>query len=276
MRPSPFPELDLEGWRATRDTLQGYCKVLGAIRRAASSRQRHWGHVTLHSAADGLTTTPIPAGESSFELRLALVRSQLEIVTSDGERQALALEGQSSARLYSEIQRVLEDLDLWTEVDASSFVDHSASEWDREAIDRFWRAWVRIDALFKKFKGEQRQETSPVQLFPHHFDLAMSWYSGRRVPARDPADEDASDEQMTFGFSTGDAGFPEPYFYATAYPQPEGFIGAELPVEACWHTEGFSGALLPYVRLTESDRARQLLLSFLRLAHVAGASRMKS
>lgn len=276
MTESSFPELDLEAWRATRDTLQGYCKVLGAVRRAASPRQRHWSHITLHTAADGLTTTPIPAAGSSFELRLDLIRHQLEVVTSGGERHNQPLEGQSIARFCSQTLTALEDLDLLPQIDASAFADEAAGEWDRQAIDRFWQAWVQIDAVFSTFKGEQRHETSPVQLFPHHFDLALSWYSGRLVPEQDPADEEWSDEQMTFGFTTGDAGIAEPYFYATAYPQPEGFVGSELPAEAHWHSEGFSGAVLLYSQLVASARAQELVARFLRLAHTAGASRMKS
>jgi len=272
---SSFPELDLEDWRPTRDTLQGYCKVLGAIRRAASPRQRHWSHITLHTTADGLTTTPIPAAESSFELRLNLTRHQLEIVASSGEHYDLPLEGQSLARFCSETLAVLEGLDLLPEVDASAFANDAAGEWDRQSIDRFWRAWVQIDAVFKTFKGERRHETSPVQLFPHHFDLALSWYSGRLIPEQDPADEEWSDEQMTFGFTTGDTSIAEPYFYVTAYPQPEGFVGSDLPGEAYWHEEGFSGAVLLYSHLVASARAQDLLASFLRVAHAAGASRMR-
>jgi len=272
---SSFPELDLEDWRPTRDTLQGYCKVLGAIRRAASPRQRHWSHITLHTAADGLTTTPIHAAESSFELRLNLTRHQLEIVVSSGEHHDLPLEGQSITKFCSETLAVLEGLDLLPEVDASAFADEAAGEWDRQSIDRFWRAWVQIDAVFKTFKGERRHETSPVQLFPHHFDLALSWYSGRLIPEQDPADEEWSDEQMTFGFTTGDTGIAEPYFYVTAYPQPEGFVGSDLPGEAYWHEEGFSGAVLLYSHLVASARAQNLLASFLRVAHAAGASRMR-
>lgn len=275
MTESPFPELRLETWRATRDTLHGYCKVLGAIRRATSRRQRHWGHITLQTTAEGLTTTPIPASGSSVELRLDLTRHRLEIVASGGERHEQALEGQSAVRFHSEILAVLERLGLQPEVDTSTFADEVAGEWNRQAIDNFWRAWVQIDAIFKTFKGERRHETSPVQLFPHHFDLALSWYSGRLVPDQDPADEERSDEQMTFGFTTGDAEIAEPYFYATAYPQPEGFVGSDLPAEADWHEEGFSGAVLRYARLVDSTRAHDLLLSFLRMAHAAGAPRMK-
>ena len=43
----------------------------------------------------------------------------------------------------------------------------------------------------------------------------------RKIPGQDPADEESSDKQMNFGFTFGDEGIPEPYFYITAYPLPD-------------------------------------------------------
>ncbi len=57
----------------------------------------------------------------------------------------------------------------------------------------------------------------------------MYWFSGRLVHNIDTNDENQTDEQMSFGFSTGDKKIPRPYFYAIAYPTPHGFIGSTLP-----------------------------------------------
>jgi hypothetical protein len=54
---------------------------------------------------------------------------------------------------------------------------------------------------------------------------------------------------MNFGFTFGDEGIPEPYFYVTAYPLPEPFPTHELPPGVEWHSEGFTGAVLRYQRL---------------------------
>jgi hypothetical protein len=58
---------------------------------------------------------------------------------------------------------------------------------------------------------------------------------------------------MNFGFTFGDAGIPEPYFYVTAYPLPDSFPSLSLPVGTEWKTEGFSGAVLLYKTLAESS-----------------------
>ena len=132
-----------------------------------------------------------------------------------------------------------------------------------------------MDAVFKRFKGTLREETGPVQLFPHHFDLSMNWFSGRLVPGVDPADEESADEQMNFGFVTGDEGIPDSYFYATAYPQPEGLTDQPLPDGAVWQTEGFNGAVMMYETVVAASDPEGLLLQFLQAAQRAGSALMR-
>lgn len=274
MNKAKFPDLGLSTWKATRDSLHGYSRLLGAIRRSSSPRQRHWAHVTLRVVPEGFITTPIPCGDGTFGLRLDLVHHVVRVLETGGQSLEIPLEGQSLARLHSEVLGALKGMEIDVNVDAETFSDDSSGEWDRLAVDRFRLALLQIYAVFKAFKGNQRQETSPVQLFPHHFDMALSWFSGRQVPGQDPSDEGRSDEQMTFGFVTGDDAIPEPYFYATAYPEPAGFVGSDLPEAAYWNEGGFSGAVLPYSALVQADEPRPLLSEFLSQAHQAGASRM--
>ena len=87
---------------------------------------------------------------------------------------------------------------------------------------------------------------------------------------------ESATEQMTFGFSTGDDNFAEPYFYATAYPEPDGFVGSPLPDPAFWNNQGFSGAVLLYSALRESGSPAELLAKFLRAVHRSGANLMSS
>jgi hypothetical protein len=119
-----------------------------------------------------------------------------------------------------------------------------------------------IDAVFRRFKGGLREETGPVHIFPHHMDLSMNWFSGRRVPGVDPDDAENADEQLNFGFVTGDQSVSDAYFYITAYPVPDGWADLSLPAGAYWYTEGWTGAVLPYTAVAASDRPEELLLGF--------------
>ncbi|MCG8371708.1 MAG: DUF5996 family protein, partial [Proteobacteria bacterium] len=111
------------------------------------------------------------------------------------------------------------------------------------------RALSAVAAAFDAFRAGIREETSAVQFWPHHFDLAMLWLPGDTIPGRDPDDEEYADKQMNFGFTFGDDGIPEPYFYVTAYPLPDAFPPDDLPAGAERYTEGFTGAVLRYRRL---------------------------
>ena len=108
-----------------------------------------------------------------------------------------------------------------------------------------------VKAAFSIFQAGIREETSPIQIWPHHFDMGMLWLPGGKIPGQDPANEEYADKQMNFGFTFGDEGIPEPYFYITAYPLPDAFPGLSLPPGTKWHTQGFSGAVLPYRSLLE-------------------------
>lgn len=120
-------------------------------------------------------------------------------------------------------------MDIFPDLDRSACQDTRSLAYDPAAAHQLWQVLSQVDLALKAFRATLRQETSPVQLWPHHFDLAMLWFSGRPVPDQDRDQEKWADEQMNYGFSTGDAGIPEPYFYATAYPSPAGLTEAQLP-----------------------------------------------
>jgi len=258
-----FPELALSDWRETRDTLQSYANILGSVRCQHAPRQRHWAHCSLHVFGRGLTSTPFPIGNAIVELKLDLLSHELQLITDGGARACWPLAGQSAAALFGQIVAVIEGLGLSLQMDELE-TGVSEGRWDRDAVQRYWQALSHIHLAFQRFKGEQRKETSPVQLWPHHFDLAMLLFSGRRIPGEDPTDEDASDEQMNFGFSTGDGGISEPYFYITAWKSPEGLTTLPLSDGAHWHTAGWKGAVLPYQVLRKHRNGDNTLLHFFR------------
>lgn len=270
-----FPPLSFLDWQPTLTTLQGYAQVIGKIRRALTPAQRHWSHVSLRVGTTGLTTSPIPAGTFTFDLTLDLTIHEIVIATSQGHRRQSTLHGQSVAAFCEETLAALAHLNIQPDIDRSLFTDTTPGSYQIADVERYWQAISQIDAIYKQFKGTLRGETSEVQLWPHHIDLAFLWFSGRLVPGIDPENEENADEQMNFGFSPGDEGIPEPYFYITAYPTPEGLLKTPLPKDATWNTAGFTGALMKYQVLVGVDNPADKLLNFLRTVQQAGAKLMK-
>jgi hypothetical protein len=262
-RAARLPELRTGAWRETRDALHSYAQVAGAIRAAYAPREKHWYHVSLRVAASGLTTTPLPTAAGIFEVTLECPTSHWVVTTSDGARWQIPLRGQSAAALFADTAALLSRLGARPRIDRKQFGRRPWRGYDADAASRYWQVLTWVDAQFKRFKAAQRIETSPVQLWPHHFDLALLMCSGRKIPGEDPNDPEVSDEQMNFGFVPGDTAIREPYFYATAYPEPTGRRRPRLPGGA-WHTRGWTGGVLSYARLVGARDPQRRLLDFLR------------
>jgi hypothetical protein len=274
MIPKMFPPLPLQEWQATRDTIQGYTQVVGKIRRAMTPYQRHWHHINLRTAGLGLTTTPIRAGNIAYEMLLDFTGHQLVISTSKGDWAEVDMDGQSAQEFCDDTVRALEEIGIGVEIDSEQFSDRDGT-YDPDMVEDCWQALSQIDLVLKEFLGGLSARTGPVALWPHHFDLAGLWFSGRRVPGADPEDEGSAEEQMNFGFSTGDGGIPDAYFYATAYPWPEGLEEIPLPAGARRQMSGWKGFVMMYADMIAAENPRETLLNFFQMIQKAGAERMR-
>ena len=148
------------------------------------------------------------------------------------------------------------------------------SAYSRECAHTLQRAWTAVAAAMEEFRAGIREETSPIQLWLHHFDLAMSWLPGGKVPGQDPENAEYADQQMGFGFTLGDETIQEPYFYVTAYPLPDAFPTLTLPAGTTWQTTGFTGAVLTYRLLVDSSDPRGYLLDLWRGLLLAGRAHL--
>lgn len=272
-----FPAIDDAPIAPTRDALHAYSKILGAWLKACRPRRKHWWHASLRPSLRGLSTGVVHTG-TDFELELDLRDSRLEIRTAAGENHSEPLVGQSAHRLAAAVSDCL----------AASGVDGGLAAKVRDgfehgdAFDGYSAEQARllagvlgdVTAALRHLRTGIREETSPVQLWPHHFDISMLWLPGGKIAGEDPADEEAADQQMNFGFTFGDGGIPEPYFYITAYPLPEGLAETPLPAGTTWRSEPFSGAVLPYRVLAAADDSAGYLTDLFATLLAAGREHM--
>ena len=271
--------LNLNDWKGTRDTLRKYARMIGTLKEKMSTPHPYWWHVSLRVSDKGLTTTPIPKDKNTpgqtFEIILDLKNHHLIIESNFREVKRIKLTGQSLGAFCEETYSLFTDLGVVLPIDKEKFADGKLGKYDENAATDYWTALWEINRITNKFRSELSGERSPVQLWPHHFDLSMSWFSGRLVPGKDPNDAESSKEQMMFGFSTGDDSISDPYFYVLANPTPEGFPDFDMPDGAKWNTNGFQGGVMMYDTFANSNNPGFTLLNHFKTFQKAGAQIMQ-
>ena len=278
-----LPPLPLEEWEGTKETLHRYCQVAGKVRMGYSPPRNHWWHVTLYVTTRGLTTGPIPYGGVTFDVSFDLVENTLAVTTSEGGAFSFALDDLPVAEFYRRLLGGLRSLGIDVSIDPRPFDlddEHTLETntyhrvCDGEYVGRFHRVLAQVDQVFKGFAGRFNGKTSPVQLYWHSFDLAVTRFSGKRVSlpeGTDPVTREAySHEVVSFGFWPGDRNVREPAFYSYTAPEPQDFTDQPLrPQAASWQEGGT--ALLTYEEVRRSASPEETLLAFLQSAYEAGA-----
>ena len=244
---SDFPPLDVEAMRQTRDALHAYARVLGDGLKAKRAKRKHWWHASLRPSLMGLTTG-IVHDEVDYEIELNFRDSEISVRKANGEQLIESLHGQSADQVAAFLQAAGVHVADPAAGASGEFPGYAPAE-----ARELWRALASVTDAMVTLRAGIREETSPIQLWPHHFDLSMVWLPGPKISGQDPDNEEYADKQMNFGFVFGDGGINEPYFYVTAYPVPDALPAVELPRGAVWQSDGFSGAVLLYKDLVEMD-----------------------
>ena len=107
-----WPDLPYAAWKETCATLHLWTQIVGKIRLARTPWLNHSWHVPLYVTARGLTTSPIPYGQRSFEIAFDFHEHVLDITTSDGARDRTALEPRTVADFYGRVMLGLEGLGI--------------------------------------------------------------------------------------------------------------------------------------------------------------------
>src|SRR5918994_1126213 len=184
-----LPELRLADWRATKDTLHLYSQIVGKIRLATTTPRNHWWNVPLYVDVHGLTTRRLHHRDTTFEITIDFVDHALIVRTAYGCTRSFELGGGLPvADFDAGLHQVLGELGIDVEIKEEPFgvpmttpfaQDVTHASWDREAITRFGLILDWSDSVFEEFSGWFNGKTSPVHLFWHGLDLAVTRFSGR-------------------------------------------------------------------------------------------------
>lgn len=242
----------LAGWEATRDTLQLYANIPSVVAQGHLEHHPKWWHISLKVVGDGLvsSTVPLPDGGSMF-VKMDLVKHEMQVIPDRGETTAFDLTAsQTSTALGEKVLDAVRGLGLDGVYKTEKYANDAPRVYDPAVVERYFGTLKLIDAAFKSHKKALGGETSPVQLWPHHFDLSMEWFGTRKVPYEQDGETTYLPAQLNLGFSPGDGLHPAPYFYSNPWPfEKDVLLGQDLPHGARWFTDGWEGSLLPYEAL---------------------------
>ncbi|MFN7132451.1 MAG: DUF5996 family protein, partial [Myxococcales bacterium] len=254
-----WPPLPLEQWRDTYATLHMWTQIVGKVRMALSPPVNHFWHVPLSVSSRGLTTGPIPCGPRVFEMAFDFIHHNLEVHVSDDRSKVIPLLPRTVAGFYRELMAALQALGIAVRIrpvpdevaDPIPFAeDRTHASYDPQSVGRLWRILLTVDTLLKAFRGRFSGKASAVNFYWGSFDLAVSFFSGRRAPPRDGADsimrEAYSHEVASFGWWPGGGAADGPAFYSYTVPAPPGYERWPIRPASAFYSRDFAEFLLPY------------------------------
>jgi hypothetical protein len=285
-----WPELALDGWRDTYATVHMWTQVAGKIAVRHAVPENHSWAIAMQVTPQGLSTRTLYYEGQPFMLGFDFVEHRLVLSLAGRPSATLRLEPMTVADFYAKVMSLCREaglpVSIWTtpvEIEAPIPFEQDTvhRSYDAAAIQRFHRALVQIDRVFREYRSSFVGKSSPSHFFWGSFDLAVTRFSGRPAPPREgPAfmREAYSHEVISHGFWPGGGPMPEPIFYSYAVPEPAGFRSAAVSPEGAHYHEGLGEFVLPYDRVRTSDDPERALRAFMdstyeRAATLAGWDR---
>jgi hypothetical protein len=285
-----WPDLPYSAWKETSATLHLWTQIVGKVRLALTPWLNHSWHVPLYVTARGLTTSPIPTQDRSFEIAFDFNAGVLDITASDGAEMQVALAPRTVADFYAAVMSALAELRIPVRIDefpseiagAVPFSrDRLHGTYDAEYARRFWRVLLQVDRVLKQFRTGFIGKSSPVHFFWGSFDIAVTRFSGRRAPPHPggaPGLADAvmreaySHEVSSAGFWPGGGGIDYAAFYSYAYPEPDGFRSSAVAPPGASFNAAVGEFLLPYDIVRAASDPDAAVLAFLQGTYEAAAN----
>jgi hypothetical protein len=288
-----WPELPLEAWSETCDTLHLWTQVAGKVRIATTPLINHWWNSTFLVTARGLAAPAMAYSGGTFDIIFDFAHHQLIIETSDCRIESFALEPMTVADFYAEFMKRLIRLGIDVTIrtmpceieKATPFdQDRAHAQYDPKYVQRFWRALTQSARVMNQFRARFVGKVSPVHFFWGSFDLAVTRFSGRTAPppkGHTPyvADwvmaEAYSHECSSCGFWPGNGGFGYPAYYVYVYPEPAGYGDTHLATADATYNKDLGQFILPYEAIRKARDPDALLLGFLQETYEAAANLAK-
>jgi len=284
-----WPDLPLQAWSETCDTLQLWTQIAGKIRIALTPLINHWWNATFFVTARGLAAPAIPYRGRSFDIDFDFIDHRFDIETSDGRGDGFKLEPMTVADFYARVIQALRRLEIDIKIRTMPCEIEGAVPFDSDSVhaqyaaayaQKFWLALVQANRVMNEFRARFVGKASPVHFFWGSFDLAVTRFPGRIAPppkgvtphvASWVMAEAYSHEVSSCGFWPGNGGYGRPAFYVYAYPEPDGYGDTKLHTAEAFYDKDLGQFILPYDAVRQAPDPDALLLEFLQETYAAAA-----
>lgn len=282
---APWPALPWNAWEPTATTLHMWTQIVGKTRLSLTPLQNHWWNVPLYLTARGLSTSAMPFHDLLLDIEFDFVSHDLHFRLSSGATLSIPLRSQSVADFYREYLNCLRALGVSVPLNPMPVelkapirfdLDTEHHTYDPAAAHTFWQILSRNDAAFRKFGTSFLGKVSPIHFFWGSFDLAVTRFSGRPAPPREPSDliqrEAYSHEVISAGFWPGNGGYGQAAFYCYAAPSPASLGDAKIQPAAAHFDASLGEFILNYDDVRSQPAPEATLLEFLHSAYAAAAT----
>ena len=245
-----FPLLQEQQYVKTRRRIHSVAKLIGRLRETLVQPIAKNDNLWLSVVNKGFCTPPMNA-LNELEIGFNAEILAVEIADNKNRYASVTVTGKTLSELCAEVLDVLKaEFGITPNITAGEFDGERKIEIDLESAQEFLKQFVNFSELLNSFhKGIPFSDgiKSQICLWPHHFDNAFKWFSGRKI--------DESDEQMGIGVSNGDEMYELPYAYMTIYPELRKMNTLDIPEGAHLHDSGWQGLLLTYEAIIEKTTA---------------------
>ena len=253
----PMPE----DWEDTRATLQAYSHAVAALSRAHIVAHDKWWHIALKVEPEGLTTKPIPLPDgSTATIRMDHLTHEVVLESTGGQRWTWPMDaGLTATELGDALIDAATELGLDGEYERGKFENDEPRPYDAKAATDFYEILLVVNGVLAEHRARLEGEVSPIQLWPHGFDLSFEWFGTRVERLEEDGEVVEYPSQLNLGFFPGG----EPYFYSNPWPfDADVLVNNPLPAGSEWYMEDWQGTRLLYHELDDDPTATERLLEF--------------
>jgi len=238
-----FPILDESSFIKTKMQIHSVAGVIGKFREILVQPIAKNDNLYLMAVEAGFCT-PTINGLKELEIGCNLEKLIIEIANNENKYISIQINGQSQNALCGAVLRALSsELGISANVEPDDFNSSEIIQINADSAGEFLIQFINyaelISAFWKRVNGVKTQ----ICLWPHHFDNAFKWFSGRKL--------DDADEFMNIGVSNGDSTYELPYIYVTFGPPLRKTNTLHIPEGAVLHDVEWTGLVLPYEAVTE-------------------------